>query len=99
MEKENDQSIFNELDNFISNTKPDIILDHALSIRDLQAGKQLYNQMKKDEKQKYEIFGYNAMGYTCFALYQNKEKNIYFIIVNIQTLSNYLIVENENIFN
>jgi len=92
------QYIYDYLDNFIANNEPKDEIEESISVRDLSSGRNLYNEIKNSQETSYDIFGSNAMGYTCFALYKSKEQKIYLIIVKLQTPVCYIKVENENIF-
>ena len=93
------QKIYDTLDKFISETKSsDNINDFSISCKDLHCGKKMYNKMKNDPKQNYDIFGSNGCGYTCFGLYKSKDQNIYIIVVDVQTPIHYIKIEDENIF-
>jgi hypothetical protein len=95
------QSMYDELDKFIAETPPsENKRQFGISCSDLYDGKKLYSEMKNDSNPnpKYEIFGSNGCGYQCFGLYKSKDKNMYIIEVQIQTPTNYIKIENENIF-
>ena len=94
-----DQKMYEYLDTFIAKNEPNFyLLEFAISYKDLRAGKKLFQKMKNSPKIGYEIFGSNGMGYTSFALYQSKDQLIYLIVVNIQTPTNYIIIEKEDDF-
>jgi hypothetical protein len=87
------QEMYDELDKFISETTPsDNIRQFGISCSDLYDGKKLYKEMKNDPSPnpKYEIFGSNSCGYTCFGLYKSKDQKMYIIEVRIQTPTNYI---------
>ena len=93
------QKIYDELDKFITDNEPtENIRDFAISGRDLYDGKKMYNTMKNDPNPKYEIFGSNGGGYTCFGLYKSKDQNMYIIIVSVQTPVHYVKIEDDTIF-
>ena len=93
------QKMYEYLDTFIDNNQPtDGISRMSISHKDLVSGKKLYNEMKNDPKIHYEIFGSNGMGYTCFSLYKNKENQIYLIEIVGNKPTNFVKIENENIF-
>jgi hypothetical protein len=95
------QKIYDELDKFISETHPsDNIRQFDISDRDYCHGKKMYNEMKNDPNPspKYEIFGSNGGGYTCFGLYKSKNKNIYIIKVIVQTPTDCVKIDDETIF-
>jgi len=93
------QKMYNELDKFIAEKTPsDNICQFGISSTYLYNGKILYNEMKNVPNPKYEIFGWNGCGYTCFVLYKSKDQKMYIIEVRIQTPTNYIKIENENIF-
>jgi hypothetical protein len=93
------QKIYDELDKFITdNEQTENIRDFAISGRDLYDGKKMYNTMKNDPNPKYEIFGSNGGGYTCFGLYKSKDQNMYIIIVRVQTPVHYIKIEDNTIF-
>lgn len=54
--------------------------------------------MKNNPKQNFDTFSSNAGGYTSFSLYKSKDQNIYLIVVHGQKLTNYVRIENDNIF-
>jgi hypothetical protein len=98
------QKIYDELDKFIAENKPtekENIGKFEISIRDYNDGKKMYNEMKNDPSPnpKYEIFGSNGCGHQCFGLYKSKDQNMYIIEVRIQTPTNYIKIEDENLFN
>jgi len=70
----------------------------SICIRHLEAGQKMYKKMKNDPKQNFDTFGSNAGGYTSFSLYKSKDQNIYLIVIKGQKLTNYVKIENENIF-
>ena len=93
------QKIYDELDKFIAETPPsDNIGQFDISCRDYCDGKKMYNEMKNDPNPKYEIFGSNGGGYTCFGLYKSKDQNMYIIKVNVQTPTYYVKIDNDTIF-
>ena len=95
----NTQEIYDYLDSFITNNNPSYnLFEFAISYRDLHNGKKKYNEMKKLDKVRYEIFGSNGMGYTSFGLFKSKDGKIYLIVVNIQTPTNYILIESEEEF-
>jgi hypothetical protein len=95
---DNNQEIYDSLDNFIANNSPVNKINDAISIIDLHSGKELYNKIKNTYKPHYEIFGSNGMGYTCFSIYKNIEDTIYLFVINIQTPIYYIKIENETFF-
>jgi len=97
------QKIYDELDKFIAEneaTEKENIRQFGISCSDLYDGKKLYNEMKNDSSPnpKYEIFGSNGCGHQCFGLYKSKDQNMYIIEVRIQTPTNYVKIENEDVF-
>jgi len=93
------QKMYNELDKFIAEKTPsDNICQFGISSTYLYNGKILYNEMKNVPNPKYEIFGWNGCGYTCFVLYKSKDQKMYIIEVRIKTPTNYIKIENEDIF-
>jgi hypothetical protein len=93
------KKMYEYLDKFISETPPsDNIHEFQISCRDLRDGKKMYNKMRNDPFPNYEIFGSNGGGYTCFGLYKSKDQKMYVIVVDIQTPTDYVIIENENCF-
>ena len=96
------QKIYDELDKFISENEPaENIRQFDISDRDYCDGKKMYNKMKNDPSPKYEIFGSNGGGYTCFCLYKSKDQNMYiFKVVQTDTdyVKYYVKIENENLF-
>jgi len=90
------------LDEFIAKTPPtDDLGQFYISGRDLYDGKKLYNKMKNDPEQNYEIFGSNGNGCTCFGIYKSNDKNMYIIVIdghNDNTPTDYIKIENESIF-
>jgi hypothetical protein len=92
------QKIYDELDKFISENEPaENIGQFDISGRDYCDGKKMYNKMKNDNP-KYEIFGSNGGGYTCFGLYKSKDQNIYIIKVIVQIPTDYVKIEDDTIF-
>lgn len=88
------------IEDFISKNKPtNNIHSFAISCGDLYNGKILYNKMVNNNKQHYEIFGSNGMGYTCFALYKSLNNSIYMIVVSIQTPTHYVLIKDNSVFN
>lgn len=90
------------LENFIANNnnnkKPEDILK-SISVRDIANGIKDYIDLKKENvNYNYVKFGENGMGYTCYALYKSKNRNIYLIVISIQNPVSYAIIENEYIF-
>lgn len=99
MSETKNNDLYNLIEDFINKSKPDdSIHSFAISYRDLDNGKILYNKMINNNKQHYEIFGSNAMGYTCFALYKSLNNIIYMIVVSIQTPTHYVIINDESVF-
>jgi hypothetical protein len=94
----NNPELYDILDKFIENNNPVKEIHHAISMNDLNFGKELYYAMKNSKKTSYEIFGSNGFGYTCYSLYQSKEEIIYLFVINIQKPIYYLKIENEKIF-
>ena len=93
------QKMYEELDKFIAENEPtENIGQFAISGRDLNDGKKMYNEMKNDPKPNYEIFGSNGGGYTCFGLCKSKDQNMYIIVVDIQTPTDYIKIEDDTIF-
>jgi hypothetical protein len=96
------QKLYDELDKFISENEPaEKIRQFDIPDRDYCDGKKMYNKMKNDPNPKYEIFGSNGGGYTCFGLYKSKEQNMYiFKVVQTDTdyVKDYVKIENENLF-
>ena len=95
------QKIYDELDKFIAENEPaENIRQFDISDRDYCDGKKMYNEMKNDPNPspKYEIFGSNGGGYTCFDLYKSKDKKMYIIKVNVQTPTDYIKIEDDTIF-
>lgn len=96
------QKIYDELDKFISENEPaENIRQFDIPDRDYCDGKKMYKEMKNDPNPKYEIFGSNGGGYTCFGLYKSKEQNMYiFKVVQTDTdyVKDYVKIENENLF-
>ena len=93
------QKMYENLDKFISENEPtEKIRQFDISYRDLNNGKKMYNEMKNDPNPKYEIFGSNSCGYTCFGLYKSKDKNMYIIEIRTQTPTLYIKIENEDVF-
>ena len=92
----------NLLDTFIKNNKESDDIFCRISSRDLRNGKQIYNKMLTSQHDSnYQIFGSNGSGNTCFSLYKSKDQIIYLILVNIQDLGGYTILneKNEKFFN
>jgi hypothetical protein len=97
--EEDYQELYDYLDNFIATNNPNYnLFEFAISYKDLYKGKKKYNEMKKLNKVTYEIFGSNGMGYISFGLYKSKDGIIYLIVVNIQTPTNYILIDNEEEF-
>ena len=98
----NQEKMYEYLDTFIENNQPtDGISGMSISHRDLVSGKKLYNEMKNDPKIRYEIFGSNGGGYTCFSLYKNKGNHVYLIVIdghNDNEPTDFVKIENEDIF-
>jgi len=95
----NYKDLYDYLENFIENNNPSFnIFEFAISYRDLYNGKKIFNEIKKSDQVCYEIFGSNGMGYTSFGLFKAKNKIIYLIVVNIQTPTNYIMIESEEEF-
>jgi len=93
------KKMYEDLDKFISETSPsDNIHEFAISSRDLRNGKKIYNEMKNDPLPNYKIFGSNGGGYTCFGLYKSKEQNMYIIVIDVQTPTDYIKIEDDTIF-
>ena len=70
----------------------------GLSRNDLLYGVNIYKKIKTISGPYYEIFGSNALGYTCYSLYKSKDGNIYIVQVNMQKLDSYCLVNNEEWF-
>ena len=93
------QKMYDILDKFISENKPTENMRHFdISCRHLCDGKKMYNIMKNDPSPKYDIFGSNSCGYTCFGIFKSKDKNMYIIEVRTQTPTLYIKIENEDVF-
>jgi hypothetical protein len=91
-----------KLDEFIAQTPPtEKINDFKISGIHLYEGKKLYNKMKDNPEQNYEIFGHNSGGYTCFYLYKSNDKNMYIIVTDAYSdkiATHYVKIENDTIF-
>ena len=82
---------FQILDNFISTTKPSNKNPiYCTSCSDLRRAQNLFVQMENCAAPYYEIFG--GCGYDSFGLYKSSENIIYFIIVNFQTIKEYMVI-------
>jgi hypothetical protein len=96
------QKKYYELDKFISENEPaENIRQFDIPDRDYCDGKKMYNKMKNDPNPKYEIFGSNGGGYTCFVLYKSKDQNMYiFKVVQTDTdyVKDYVKIEDDTIF-
>ena len=95
------ESKINYLEEFIEKTverKSGDILSN-IKIGDIICGLDTYKKMKNGEIQdKYIIFGENGWGYTVYSFYKAKNDKIYLIDVNMQTPTNYAIIESETEF-
>lgn len=89
-----------ELDNFIAKNQPSTIDNRGgISNYDLNNGYKIYNELKLKTSSYYKKFGGNAFGYTGYGLYKSiQNEKIYMIESYLQTLTHYIIVDNEDYF-
>ena len=89
-----------ELNNFIAKNQPSTIDNRGgISNYDLHNGYQIYNELKLKTTSYYKKFGGNAFGYTGYGLYKSiQNEKIYMIESYLQTLTHYVIVDNEDYF-
>ena len=78
-----------ELTEFISNNRPSKYDDYSISNFDLENGKEIYERMKTEKGDIYEIFGSDALGYLCYSLFKDGKNKIYLISVSMDRLSSY----------
>jgi hypothetical protein len=90
-----DDSKKNELEQFILNNNPGTY--PSISIPDYNTAKSYLEAIKNDEPGSYYIFGSNGMGYICYAYYKALNSQIYVITVNIQSLSSYTLLDENDI--
>ena len=86
-----DDSMKNELEEFIKNNKPREY--PSISLPDYRTSKSYLETIKNDEPGSYYKFGSNGMGYLCYAYYKALNSEIYVITVNIQSLSSYALLD------
>ena len=84
----------NEVEVFISTNKP----RPNTELRVINSGifenrKQVYNEIKDHIGPIYRKFG--TENYRTYALYKSKNEQIYLISIHFQSLSSYIIIENE----
>lgn len=89
-----------ELETFISANQPSTEDQRGgISNNDLHNGYQIYNELKLKTASYYKKFGGNAYGYTGYGLYKSMQnEKIYMIESYLQTLTHYVIVDNEDYF-
>jgi hypothetical protein len=86
-----DDSMKNELEEFIKNNKPREY--PSISLPDYPTAKSYLETIKNDEPGSYYKFGSNGMGYLCYAYYKALNSEIYVITVSIQSLSSYALLD------
>jgi len=86
---------YTHLDNFIANNKSDFPIS-SISSYILKKGKEMYNEYKnlQNTNEIYKIFGGTC--YLSYGLYKSKENIIYLIVVNVQTITDYVIMDSNN---
>jgi len=87
---------FIEIDDFINKNEESNDIFCRISSRDLKNGKKIYNEMRNSLDTSYSIFGSNGWGTTCFGLYKSKEQIIYLLLINIQSIIDYTIIDEKN---
>jgi hypothetical protein len=92
---------FIEIDDFINKNEESNHIFCRISSRDLKNGKKIYNEMQNSLNTRYSIFGSNGGGTTSFVLYKSKEQIIYLLLIYIQSIVDYTVIneKNEYIFN
>ena len=85
---------------FIAENEPNInnAIKDGISCNDLLYGKNMYNQIKLKNSPDIEKFGSNALGYTCYSLYNSVSGQFYVFNVYMGALMSYVKIDNEDWF-